>query len=75
MKISASRRCALAMALLLSACGREKATQEADTGTPESGGVAVVAEGADINTPLIIVANSVLDGDLSADVMNMVDLT
>jgi peptide/nickel transport system substrate-binding protein len=72
MKTHASRRGALAMALLLlAACGREKATQAADTGTPESGGVAVVAEGADINPPIIIVANSLLDGDLSADVMNM----
>jgi peptide/nickel transport system substrate-binding protein len=72
MKNHASRRGALAMALLLAAaCGREKATPTADGGEPESGGVAVVAEGADINTPIIIVANSLLDGDLSADVMNM----
>jgi peptide/nickel transport system substrate-binding protein len=73
MKIHASRRGALAMVLLLAAaCGREEANRTAGGGeTPESGGVAVIAEGADINTPILVVANTVLDGDLSADVMNM----
>jgi peptide/nickel transport system substrate-binding protein len=73
MKTHASRHGALAMVLLLltSACGREKAAPTVDGETPVSGGVAVVAEGADINSPILLLVNTELDGALAADVMNM----
>jgi peptide/nickel transport system substrate-binding protein len=58
----------------LAGCGKEKAggaNGGAGTGTPEDGGVAVVAEGADISRPLQILATSLFDGDLSGDVLNV----
>jgi peptide/nickel transport system substrate-binding protein len=62
---------AFAILLLASGCGKEEGGQTATEGPPESGGVAIVAERADINIPVLILANSQLDGDLGADVMNM----
>ena len=74
MKMHALRDGAVAVALLTLAagCGRDRKGEEAGgaAGTPESGGVAVVAEGADMNIPIAILANAQLDGDLAADVMN-----
>lgn len=73
MKIHAMRDSAIALAILLlaSSCGKEQGSEIAGEGPPESGGTAVVAEGADINYPVAVLANSQLDGDLGADVMNM----
>jgi peptide/nickel transport system substrate-binding protein len=61
---------------LLAGCGKDDAADggaaPGEAGTPETGGVAVVADISDINQPVAILANSQLDGDLAADVMNMV---
>lgn len=73
-------RAALLAALLpLAACGDRDGggkpgagggTAAADTGgTPETGGTAVLAELADINRPLPLLAEASLDGDLGGDVM------
>jgi peptide/nickel transport system substrate-binding protein len=62
---------AAAILLLTASCGRESGPQDTGDGTPEDGGVAVIAEIADINQPIAFLANTQLDGDLGADVMNM----
>jgi peptide/nickel transport system substrate-binding protein len=60
---------------LLAGCGKENAgaggAASGEAGTPEDGGVAVVAEGADISRPLTILATSLFDGDLASDVLNV----
>ncbi len=63
----------LAGLLSLSACGDRDARDgaEPDSATPQRGGTAIVVESSDINTPLGVIAASVLDGNLSSDVMNM----
>lgn len=54
------------------ACDREAAQEAGPQSTaPEQGGVAVVAEQADISTPLTILAQQELEGDLGGDVTNM----
>jgi peptide/nickel transport system substrate-binding protein len=68
---------ALAVAALLplaAACsgdgGQNGGSAAADTaGTPETGGTAVLAELADINRPMPLVAETQLDGDVGGDVM------
>ena len=59
--------------LALTACDEETGDGAGATsgGAVEKGGTAVVAEVADISTPMMIVATTVLDGNLSADAMNM----
>jgi peptide/nickel transport system substrate-binding protein len=42
-----------------------------DLADAEPGGTAILVEGADMSIPIAIVAQSVLDGNLGADVMNM----
>lgn len=64
----------LAGILSLAACGGDNDAgpgEQPESATPEPGGTAVVVEGADINSPLAVVAASVLDGNLASDVMNM----
>jgi peptide/nickel transport system substrate-binding protein len=63
---------ALALALLATGCGDDKAAGGAQpTGAVEKGGVAVIAELADINAPMTIIGVSSLDLNLAGDVMNM----
>jgi len=59
--------------LVLTACGGDRPGEvvNTDLGTPRPGGLAVVAELADMSIPLAIVAQSSLDGNLGADVMYM----
>lgn len=76
MKTMHPRRARLALTAILilaAGCGRERRGNGAvEAGaTPEDGGVAVVAEGADINQPVTALFNTALDGDLSQDVLNM----
>jgi peptide/nickel transport system substrate-binding protein len=69
------RRYATAAALLaLAACG-DRGGREGDGGvagageTPETGGTAVIAEIADLNRPLPLVAEGALDGSVGGDMM------
>lgn len=75
--VSFLRGAALAALLpLAAACGGDKPGGNGDTsaaadtgGTPETGGTAIIAELADINRPMPVLAEALLDGDLGGDVM------
>lgn len=72
-RVGIAAACAFA---LLAGCGRDDgdggAGGAAGSGeTPEPGGVAIIAEGADMTIPYTLLAGGLLSGDLAGDVMNV----